>query len=195
MRITLVAAALFLAPAAAPAQQGNARALAIAKKSAESRDALDFITMHAARIKDANLRKTVSDLLGDPTPTWLALYPDAEAKESLRKKLVEAGLLAEDVTVEALFPPVPSQAFLSAPGGIPGRHHAHPGGLAVHTAFNLQAPLDLETNYERRYDVELDHHTVIAAPILHDVMKAWALQWTKDGSLTTQAKIGGTASH
>src|SRR5688572_25011359 len=194
MRALLIAAALVLV-AGSPQERGNAKALKIAKRSAEARDAFDFVTMHAARITDANLRKAVSEIVSDPTPTWLSLYADAAAKEALKKKLVAAGFLSEDTPLDQLFPAAPSPSFLGAPGGLVDRHHGHPGGLALHTAFNLQSALDLEANYERRYDIELDHDVVIAAPILHDSMKAWALQWNDDGTLTKQAVIAGTASH
>src|SRR5207249_4877770 len=77
----------------------------------------------------------------------------------------------------------------------PDHHHSYPGGLAVHEAFNLQSALDLEANFRARYAMEVDDDAVIAAPILHDAMKAWVLQWTADGSLTEQATIAGTPSH
>jgi len=88
-----------------------------------------------------------------------------------------------------------------APGGTPGSHHAYPGGLAQHTAFNTRAALDLEQNYIARYGLKpwRDYNPVhvVAAPILHDIMKLWVFQWTADGSQIPQGKIGAptTRSH
>jgi hypothetical protein len=130
----------------------------------------------AATIRDALLRATTEDLLANPAPTFMALHPTRDGRERIREALHAAGLLAADVTVEALFPPltdarIAPQSFLAAPGGTPEHHHAHPGGLALHTAFNVEAALALERLYTTRYGVVLDHDIVVAASILHDAMK------------------------
>lgn len=200
MRNVIVALLVVLLPAAASAQEGNARALALAKKSSEGREAMAFLKGQASKIQDVPLREAVQSILEDPAPTFMELYPDAASKDKVRQELVDAGLLDAAVTTDQLFPPLAdphhgAQPFLAAPGGPLETHHAHPGGLAVHTAFNLQSALDLETNYEKRYGLELDHDIVIAAPILHDSMKSWVLQWQNDGTLTVQPSIAKTASH
>lgn len=54
--------------------------------------------------------------------------------------------------------------FATAPGGVT-RHHAYPGGLAVHTLEVVQLAFE-----ECRSDV------MVAAAVLHDYAKIWAYQ-------------------
>jgi hypothetical protein len=198
--IALLLTALLATPALA--QEGNPRAEAIAKTSSNAKAALAFIESQLGQLRDPALRSTVKAMLANPAPTFMARWPDAAARARAHAALVKEGLLdPAHVSPEALFPPLPDPAhaplsFLAAPGGGTGGHHSYPGGLAEHTAFNLQSALDLEANYRKRYGVtDLDHDLVIAAPALHDLMKAWCLQWTADGAELEQATIAGTASH
>jgi len=197
-------ALLALASPRAPAraQEGNARAEAIARASAPAKAALAFIASQARRIRDPSLRSAVRELLANPAPTFMARHPDAAARERAYRALVDAGLLdPARVAPDALFPPLPDPSraplsFLAAPGDVTSGHHAYPGGLAEHTAFNLQSALDLEANYRRRYGItDLSHDLVVAAPILHDLMKPWCLQFRADGTELEQATIAGTSSH
>ncbi len=196
---TLVAvAALFARPAFA--QEGNERAARLAAANGDAKAALAYVQRQAATIRDPALRRAVQEILADPVPTFLATYPDVPSREAARQALVSTGLLPPETTVDALFPPVADKGparptFLAAPGGTPDLHHAYPGGLPVHTAFNLRAALALEENYRHSYKIALRRDFVLAAPILHDAFKAWVLQWKADGSLTHQAKVAGTASH
>lgn len=200
MRFAAFAVALFLVPAAARAQEGLARADTLARQNQQAKDALAFVQFQAGKIHDPALKTATADLLANPAPTFMTAWPDAAAREDARKQLADAGLIAADVTAEALFPPLKNalkapQAYLTAPAGTPDHHHGYPGGLAVHSAFNLQAALDLGRNYRGRYGVTLDPDLLIAAPILHDVMKSWAFQWKADGSITPQSTIAATGSH
>ncbi|HYV49136.1 MAG TPA: hypothetical protein VFA20_29955 [Myxococcaceae bacterium] len=186
----------------ASAQEGNARAEAIAQASPNAKAALAFIESQIAQLRDPTLRAAVKAMVSNPAPTFMARWPDAAARAKAHAALVKEGLLDPAHTApDALFPPLadPSkapQSFLAAPGGGTGGHHSYPGGLAEHTAFNLQSALDLEANYRKRYGItDLDHDLVIAAPILHDLMKAWCLQWKADGTELEQATIANTASH
>ena len=198
----LAALCLWTLPAApaAAVDLDNARAEALAKKNAAGKAGYAFLLATARRIEDPKVRAAVLDILKNPAPTFLSLYPDAPRRTAVRARLVEEGLLEGTTTVTDLFPPVsaPDKAamsFLAAPGGTPDHHHDYPGGLAEHTAFNVQAALDLAKNYQVRYGIRLDQDLVIAAPILHDAYKAYVLQWTADGSLLEQATVGGTSSH
>ena len=178
----------------------NARAEKMAAQNPTAKSSYAFIVQTAKKIRDPKTRAAVLDILANPAPTFLSKYPDAPSREAVRARLVSEGLLAVSVTVTELFPPVedPTKAplsFQAASGGTPDHHHDYPGGLSEHTAFNLQAALDLAKNYKIRYGVTLDSDVVIAAPILHDAYKAWTLQYTKDGSLLTQAVVASTASH
>jgi len=200
--LTLLLAGLWSATSLA--QEGNARAEAIARASTSAKSSMAFIQAQVQQIRDPTTRAAVKSLLANPVPTFMARLPDAAARARVHQELVDAGLLdGARFPPDALFPPLPDparapQSFLSAPGGVTGGHHSYPGGLAEHTAFNLQAALDLEANYRKRYglaDRDLDHDLSVAAPILHDLMKAWCLQWRADGTELEQATIAATASH
>jgi hypothetical protein len=189
-----------LAPAAR-AQEGNARAEAIAREAAPGKAALAWLTARVQEIRNPVIREATLSLLANPVPTFMALYPDAQAREAVRAELVAAGLLDASVPVEVLFPALPDPkraplSFLAAAGGSDDGHHAYPGGLAEHTAFNVRAALALLAGYREQYGIgTLDRDVVIAAPALHDVLKAWVMQWRADGTLLVQAKVAGTASH
>jgi len=180
---------------------GNAKATALAKANLNARMSHEFLIASAKTIKDAKLKSITLAMLENPAPTFLARLPDAASREAVRAKLAQEKLIADSVTVEQLFPPIADpakspQPFWAAPGSITRGHHDNPGGLSEHTAFNVQAALDLEKNYRGRYDIKgLDRDALIVATIFHDAMKPWILQWKKDGSLFTQPVVGGTSSH
>lgn len=200
-RVGILAALLILvAPAARAVELDNARAEKLAKGNALGKSSLAFVELTAKKIKDPKTRAVVLAILANPAPTFMSRYPDAAAKEAIRSRLVAQGLLGASVTVTDLFPPYDSPdksplSFLATPGGTPDKHHDYPGGLAEHTAFNVQAALDLEKNYKVRYGVTLDSDLIIAAPILHDAYKAWVFQWTKDGSQFKQPTLANTGAH
>ena len=183
-----------------PKLDGNARAIALAKTNLNAKMSYDFCVASAKTIKDPALKKVTLDILENPAPTFIATYGPAE-KEAIRAKLLEAKLIDASVTVDALFPKIEDplkapQPFWAAPGSITRGHHDNPGGLAEHSAFNLQYALDLEKTYRGHYDIKtLDRDALIAAPILHDAMKPWILQWNDDGTIFSQPVIGGTSSH
>ncbi|MGE5623783.1 MAG: hypothetical protein ACM3UP_02030, partial [Methanocella sp.] len=80
----------------------------------------------------------------------------------------------------------PSPSFLGGPAldwrsylaaGGAGAHHKYPGGLPVHTFVNLQHALNILETYEKVYATEFDRDLVVAAVILHDVLKAYTNQY------------------
>jgi hypothetical protein len=189
-----------IAPSAPP-RTPQARADAIARASPDAVRAYDALVAQARAIHDDAMRRAVTDLLEHPTPTFLRALPDAAARTRIRDALAAAKLIDAKVTADELFPLFPGRAdeeptFLGAPGGTDDGHHAYPGGLAEHTAFNLRASLDLAASYASAYGLTaLDRDALIAAPILHDALKPWVLRWRADGTLTPQATIAGTSSH
>ncbi|MBF5043375.1 hypothetical protein FGE12_13340 [Aggregicoccus sp. 17bor-14] len=199
----LVLCAGLLSTTPALAQAGNARALALARTSPTARTAYADLLRTARGLRDKALREATVGLLENPRPTFTERLALPEARERVRAQLVEQGLLDAAVTLEQLFPPLPPapaapQPFLSAPGQAVHGHHGYPGGLAEHTAFNTRSGLALVQDYERVYGFApgtLRSDWVAAAAILHDAMKPWVLQWQPDGGLTTQPRVGGTASH
>jgi len=201
-RLAAVSVAAFIAFAsrADAVELDNARAEKMAKLNATGKASYAFVELSAKSIKNVELRAAVLSVLKNPAPTFMAKYPDAAAKEAIRARLVSEGLLGATVTVSDLFPPYEradkaTLSFLASPGGTPDKHHDYPGGLAEHTAFNVQAALDLEKNYKVRYGVILDRDLVIAAPILHDSLKSWVFQYAKDGTQFKQATLAGTGCH
>lgn len=180
---------------------GNAKATTLAKANLNAKMSYDFLVASAKTIKDPKVRSATLSILENPVPTVLSRLPDAASREAVRTGLREAGLIDASVTVDQLFPPLrdPAKApqpFWAAPGSITRGHHDNPGGLAEHTAFNLQAALDLEKNYRGRYGIaSLDRDALIASPIFHDAMKPWILQWNLDGSLFSQPVVAKTSSH
>jgi len=182
------------------AQEGNERAALLAKDNASAQRSLKLIREKIATIKAPALRATVLALVETPRPSFVERFPDAAARDAVRLALVKDGLLDANVTVEQLFPPLPAkgavQCFACSAGNPPTKHHGYPGGLAEHTAFNLQSALALEQLYRSQLDTTLlDHDLLVATPVLHDLLKTWTLQWNADGTTLTQPKVGGTASH
>ena len=182
------------------AQEGNERAALLARDNAQAQKSMRLIREKVATIKAPALKAAVTSLLDTPRPSFVNRFADAAARDAVRLALVKDGLLDASVTVEQLFPPLPAsgapQSFATSAGNPPGKHHGYPGGLAEHTAFNLQSALALEQLYRSALDTTaLDHDTVVASAVLHDLLKAWTLQWQADGTTLTQPKVGGTASH
>lgn len=197
----LLALLITLGAGSAVAQQGNARAEALAKQSTNAARAMATLRAHAARIKAPAVRAVVSAMLDNPAPTFMMRHREPAARQAVRTALVNEGLLDAAVTVDQLFAPLadPMRApmsFAAAPGGTPDKHHSYPGGLAEHTLFNVEAALALAQLYGKQYGVtHIDQDEIIAGAVLHDALKPWCLQWTDAGEMTTQASVGGTSSH
>ncbi|MTJ81694.1 MAG: metal-dependent phosphohydrolase [Telmatospirillum sp.] len=172
----------------------------MAKSSRIVTEAYDFIQSAAGGIASPELRRTVLDVLRSPAPSILNRFRSDADKEEIRRQLVARKLLAGDVTIAQLFPPArdpstPPQPFLSAPGSAYNGHHAYPGGLCVHTAFNTRNSLGLAAGYRDTIGIELDHDVILASQLLHDQHKPWVFQWTADGSLLTEYTVAGTGAH
>ncbi len=68
-----------------------------------------------------------------------------------------------------------------SPGGR-SHHHAYPGGLLQHTIATVRLALALCDVVEQVYGAEVDRDVVLAAAILHDVMKAPCYAEKEDGT-------------
>jgi hypothetical protein len=146
---------------------GNARAIALAKKSPIVQSAYQFLLSKAGNIEDQKLRKETLDALGDPCIRHRANLSEAQ-KDAIVATLTSQGLAnpanASGITggVRAgVFPPVLDdasscpklpQAFYSAPGSasIVG-HHSYPGGLVIHESNNDLADIHLADEYRQIY--------------------------------------------
>ncbi|PKN81966.1 MAG: metal-dependent phosphohydrolase, partial [Chloroflexi bacterium HGW-Chloroflexi-8] len=69
--------------------------------------------------------------------------------------------LSETIGVDDFLPPSEniqkaSQPFYAAPGSGYMSHHAYPGGLATHTAFNIRSSLNVSQGYFETFHCSFD---------------------------------------
>lgn len=150
-------------------------------------------------IQDPSLARMTMDIVNNPVPTFMNNYQLPGSKRTVYNKLVAAGLLDSSKTsLENFMPPYNgslSQPFYSAPGSGYASHHAYPGGLATHTAANLQISEGIYNTYTGLFNSDISHDIVIAAQALHDLAKPLVFQWNKDQSSLTEYQIAGTGAH
>ena len=150
-------------------------------------------------IQDRSLARMTMDIINNPVPTFMNNYQLPGSKRAVYNKLVAAGLLDSSKTsLENFMPPYNGslpQPFYSAPGSGYASHHAYPGGLATHTAANLQISEGIYNTYTGLFNSALSHDIVIAAQALHDLAKPLVFQWNKDQSSLTEYQIAGTGAH
>ena len=173
--------------------------LDMAKASNVVQDSYLYLLETAGQIESDCLRHRIIQVLRNPAPRFLSVL-DEQAKADIRMLLINKKLLAEAVRMEQLFPPcenpsIAPQPFWCAPGSSYFRHHAYPGGLAVHTAMNLSISLGFCDVYSKVYNCFPKRDIVIAGQILHDFQKPWVLQWHGDGSCAAQPVVAGTGIH
>lgn len=150
-------------------------------------------------IQDPSLARMTMDIVNNPVPTFMNNYQLSGSKRTVYNKLVAAGLLDSSKTsLENFMPPYNGslpQPFYSAPGSGYASHHAYPGGLATHTAANLQISEGIYNTYTGLFNSDISHDIVIAAQALHDLAKPLVFQWNKDQSSLTEYQIAGTGAH
>lgn len=150
-------------------------------------------------IQDPSLARMTMDIVNNPVPTFMNNYQLPGSKRTVYNKLVAAGLLDSSKTsLENFMPPYNGslpQPFYSAPGSGYASHHAYPGGLATHTAANLQISEGIYNTYTGLFNSYISHDIVIAAQALHDLAKPLVFQWNKDQSSLTEYQIAGTGAH
>lgn len=150
-------------------------------------------------IQDPSLARMTMYIVNNPVPTFMNNYQLPGSKRTVYNKLVAAGLLDSSKTsLENFMPPYNGslpQPFYSAPGSGYASHHAYPGGLATHTAANLQISEGIYNTYTGLFNSDISHDIVIAAQALHDLAKPLVFQWNKDQSSLTEYQIAGTGAH
>ncbi len=150
-------------------------------------------------IQDPSLARMTMDIVNNPVPTFMNNYQLPGSKRTVYNKLVAVGLLDSSKTsLENFMPPYNGslpQPFYSAPGSGYASHHAYPGGLATHTAANLQISEGIYNTYTGLFNSDISHDIVIAAQALHDLAKPLVFQWNKDQSSLTEYQIAGTGAH
>lgn len=159
-----------------------------------------FIINTAYKIKNKTLRQKVLSFINNPAPTFMVNYDRPQNQQNVLNKLIALKLADENISPKDFLPPIKNpykqpQSFLSSPGGKYTGHHSYPGGLAVHTAGNLKIALSFIDTYQSNYNITLNKDVLIAAVILHDIMKPFVFQWKNDVSTLEENKIAGTGEH
>src|SRR5215467_8925513 len=212
---------------------GNALAIKQAESSALVSSARSFILRTLDGVQDARARDATRDAIDNPRTCVAHRVGVTEStKAAIFDRLKTEGLvdLADDGKFSGglmlgIFPPLIDdggqcprmpQTYWSAPGSIFEGHHSHPGGLAIHVAFNLSSFLSFADNYRRVYgssagatglptivpsgapspapavsDVPISQDLAILAPLWHDWGKVIVFQWNGDGSEFAERSFGG----
>lgn len=174
--------------------------VAMAEKSAPAKAAYDFLLKTAKTIDNTTLRYATVEILHNPAPRLMELYPHDNAKERVKQRLVAANYLKPAAAYDEFLPPCKNSSqtvipFYAAPGSGYASHHSYPGGLATHVAANVKAALGFFQAYQEVYGAVMERDVVIAAQTLHDLHKPWVFQWQKNGASRTEYSIAGTGSH
>jgi hypothetical protein len=208
---------------------GNADATKIAQNSPLIQSAYEFLIQQAKQVQTASYRNATLDAISNPKTciTHRAGITDSQ-KQVILQQLVQAGLVdpADGNTfpgglIAGIFPPVLEdgsacpklpQPFFAAPGSSNNSHHAYPGGLPVHEAFNNLSGLSFASNYRLIYgqsrsdglpvinpsnhknknsDIYLSDDLLSTAPIWHDWAKPIVFQWNADGTEFQELNFGG----
>lgn len=150
-------------------------------------------------IQDPSLARMTMDIVNNPVPTFMNNYQLPGSKRTVYNKLVAAGLLDSSKTsLENFMPPYNGslpQPFYSAPGSGYASHHAYPGGLATHTAANLQISEGIYNTYTGLFNSDISRDIIISAQALHDLAKPLVFQWQKDQASLPEYTIASTGAH
>lgn len=166
----------------------------------------ELVQLSYQKIKDAvntiqnpTLKRMTMDVINNPVPTFMNNYQLPGSKRAVYNKLAAAGLIDTSKTsLENFLPPYNGglpQPFYSAPGSGYASHHAYPGGLATHTAANLQISEGIYNTYTGLFKSDISHDIVISAQALHDLAKPLVFQWQKDQASLPEYQIAGTGAH
>lgn len=205
---TLAAGAMFavggMASKAFAAVPGKVKAISLeeclamspvrmAESSAKVMAAWSYMKDSANMIGNAALRGAVLDMLEKPAPSVAKSDEKALVAELRKAKLLDEK--AAGIFPACADPGRAPQPSWSAPGSGWGSHHAYPGGLATHVAFNVAGARALCENYKAVFDMDVDKDVALASQLLHDVHKPWVFQWKDDASCLPEASIAGTGAH
>ncbi len=173
----------------------------VAKSSELVQKAWDYLLGEINSLHDLALREKVLSFYQNTVPTFMEQHQGKASVSKVYQKLLQENLVDPALTDEAhLFPPLKDlntnpQPFFSAPGSGYGSHHAYPGGLATHTAVNVEITKSILGTYSHIMDYEYGYDMAVAGQLLHDLAKPWVFQWNKDGSCLKEYTIAGTGAH
>ncbi len=148
-------------------------------------------------ISNPKIQSVVAEIIENPAPGVMSSMGKAERAEAA-KELAAKGMTK--VSAEKLFPPFEDpakapQPFYAAPGSGWTSHHSYPGGLATHTALNVNVSKSLYDGYRDVYGYMLDRDVVLTSQLLHDLHKPWVFQWRENGECRTEQTLAGTGEH
>jgi hypothetical protein len=151
-------------------------------------------------IPDRTLKETIFNLLEHPVPTFLTTRMQENQIEQLAQNLFGQGWIADkdqfiEIVARATKHTSDDKLFLRAPGAQAGSHNTYPGGLVIHTLFNVESALALAESYETVYHTHINNHHLIGVMALHDVMKSWILHWTDTQEILPDIQMAHTPSH
>ncbi|MDR3348967.1 MAG: hypothetical protein LBO03_05110 [Acidaminococcales bacterium] len=167
----------------------------MAQASALVQNAHAYILEKIDEITDGAVRDKLRGLCASPDDSCLPA--GRPGRERLYRSLREAGYLPEKVSFADFLPapgsaPIPLQA---GPGSSRDSHHAHPGGLALHTAENLKLSLSLAKIHKKLLGTATDKDMLIFAQAAHDLAKCWLFPCGEDGSYPGKYNIAGNGAH
>ena len=227
-----LAASLAMAADQTKIGAGNAISEKTGHSSPLVQSALGTLVSRVGQISNKALRNATLDAISNPQTCVVhrANLTNAQ-KDQIVAKLSSEGLVnpADGSAITGgikagIFPPILKEGtncpqlpldFYGTPGSTNNSHHAYPGGLAVHEAFNQQSSLNFAASYRGEYgrlnesgfpidggtatsaeaDVRINQDVVLAAPAWHDWAKTMVFQWNADGTEFTELNFGGTGTN
>lgn len=211
---------------------GNSRAEQIGHASPLVNTAFETLVSKVGRISNDRLRRITLDAIANPN-TCVAHRANLTAAQKaqivsqlIQEKLVNPsdGDSIPGGLTAGIFPPILNDGsacpqlpmdFFAAPGSGNNSHHAYPGGLSVHEAFNQQSAMNFAASYRGEYgqpnrdgfpvdrslapvggaDVHISQDIILAAPAWHDWAKPMVFQWYADGSEFIELNFGGSGTN
>jgi hypothetical protein len=193
--------------AAVPAAAGfsDREAAGLAAQSPAVQQSLKTIATAIDRLPATLQPQTRDGLLADATCIAYRKGETVETQRAVIADLVRAGYVSDAAAATRSLYGYPVKAdatcihtavaFVATPGSEEDSHHSWPGGLADHTAFNLNVADDLVTRYSALAGPQFDTASLEAGVLWHDWAKRLVLHWGDDGVVSYESRIAGTASH
>jgi hypothetical protein len=200
-----IVAALLLSAAPAFAGFTDSDAAAIAARSPAVKKSLATITTTIDRLPQDMASPTRDGLLTDATCIAYRKGETPESQRAVVDALQRAGYITDPAAATRSLYGYPVKAdaacpktaapFLATPGSEEHSHHSWPGGLADHTAFNLEVGEDLVARYGALTGAAFDTAALNAGVLWHDWAKRLVLGWGDAGVVSYESPIAGTSSH
>ena len=168
----------------------------MAEDSSVVQNSYNYILEKIKEIQTKTLHDQIESMFLQSLPSFAGLYKTRGEKAGLRTKLLKAGFIQSDVSIDDLMPEVDAlpPVWVSSGSGYRG-HHAWPGGLVVHIEENMRLSLYLEKMHRDMFGIGYDREMIIFAQAAHDLAKSWMSYWQPDGSCKIQFAMANTGVH